>query len=157
MYRCRSGGIDSLVCVTWLIQGALLLQQRCTWLICMCNMTHSYVWHSLFICVTWLILTCDTTQSFVCLMMCDLTHGCVWHDSLMCVTWLTLICVFLCVTRLIHMCEMTHSQVSGLRTRAATVLFVSLGAPDVAATFVEGVHEPQTPRDFTSRSAAKRP
>ena len=61
------------------------------------------------------------------------------------------------MTRLVHMCEMTHSQVSGLRTRAAIVLFVSLGASDVAATFIEDVDEPQTPRDFTSRSAAKRP
>ena len=51
------------------------------------------------------------------------------------------------------MCEMTHSQVSGLRTRAAIVPCVSLGALDVAATFIEGIHEPQTPRDFTSRSA----
>ena len=51
------------------------------------------------------------------------------------------------------MCEMTHSQVSGLQTRAVIVPCVFLGAPDVAATFIEGVHEPQTPRDFTSRSA----
>jgi len=40
-----------------------------TWLIHMCDMTHSYVWHDSFICVTWLI------------HMCDMTHSYVWHDS----------------------------------------------------------------------------
>jgi len=34
----------------------------------LCDMTESYVWHDLFICVTWLIHTCDITQL------------CVWHD-----------------------------------------------------------------------------
>jgi len=58
-----------------------------TWLIHMCDMTHSYVWHDSFICVTWLI------------HMCDKTHSYVWHDSFICVTWL------------IHMCDMTHSYV----------------------------------------------
>ena len=53
---------DSFICVTWLIQ--------------MCAMTHSYVWHDSFICVTWLI------------HMCDMTHSYVWHDSFICVTWL---------------------------------------------------------------------
>ena len=42
--------------------------------------------------------------------------------------------------------------VSGLQTSTPLFPFVSLGAPDVAATFVEGLHEPETPRDFTSRS-----
>jgi len=32
-------------------------------------MTHLYVWHDSFICVTWLI------------HMCDMTHSYVWHDS----------------------------------------------------------------------------
>ena len=64
---------DSFICVTWLIH--------------MCDITHSYVWHDSFICVTWLI------------HMCDITHAYVWHDSFICVTWL------------IHMCDMTHSYV----------------------------------------------
>ena len=53
----------------------------------MCDMTHSYVWHDSFVCVTWHI------------RMCDMTHSYVWHDSLTCVTWL------------IHMCDthMTHT------------------------------------------------
>ena len=50
-------------------------------------MTHSYVWHDSFICVTWLIHMCDKTRSYV------------WHDSFVCVTWL------------IRMCDMTHSYV----------------------------------------------
>jgi len=47
-------------------------------------MTHSYVWHDSFICVTWLI------------HMCDMTHSYVWHDSFICVThsyvWLIHVC-----------------------------------------------------------------
>ena len=50
------------------------------------DMTHSYVWHDSFICVTWLI------------HMCDMTHSCVWYDSFICEIWL------------IHMCDMSHSH-----------------------------------------------
>ena len=32
-----------------------------TWLICMRDMAHLYVWHDAFICVTWLIHMCDVT------------------------------------------------------------------------------------------------
>jgi len=72
-------------------------------------MTHSYVWHDSFICVTWLIHMCDMTHSyvwhdsFICVTwsihMCDMTHSYVWHDPFICVTWS------------IHMCDMTHSYV----------------------------------------------
>ena len=41
----------------------------------MCDMTHSYVRHDSFICVTWL------THMF------DMTHSYVRHDSFMCATW----------------------------------------------------------------------
>jgi len=68
-----------------------------TWLIHVCDMTHSYVWHDSFcvwhdslICLTWLIHVCDMTHSYVW------THSCVWHDSFICVTWL------------IHLCDITH-------------------------------------------------
>ena len=80
-----------------------------TWLVHMCDVTHSYVWHDAFICVTWLIHMCDMTPSYVwhdslicatwLIHMCDITHSYVWHDS------------FMCVTRPIHMCDMTHSYV----------------------------------------------
>jgi len=33
---------------------------RVTWLIHMCGMTHSYVWHDSFICVTWLLFMCSS-------------------------------------------------------------------------------------------------
>jgi len=65
-----------------------------TWLIRMCDMTHSYVRHDSFICATWLI------------HMCDMTHSYVRHDSFICVTWLIHMCdatPFMCVTALIHM------------------------------------------------------
>ena len=67
------------------------------WLSPVCDMTHAYVWHDSFICVTWL----DHTRTPACvtrlLYVCDMTLVCVWHDSCICVTWL------------IHMCDMTHT------------------------------------------------
>jgi len=72
------------------------------------EMTHSYVWHDTFVCVTWLI------------HMRDMTHWYVWHDSLICVTWLIRMRdvthsyvwhdSFLRVPWLIHTCDMTHSN-----------------------------------------------
>ena len=92
---------DSLVCVTWVIR--------------MCDMTRSYVWHDSFICVTWLIhnsyisLVICMTHSYVCQGM---THSYVWHDSLVCVTWdwvccSVLRCVAVCaaVTRKKGFCD----------------------------------------------------
>jgi len=67
----------------WLVRlrtASLRLTIACRWDVLnirnMCDMTHSYVWHDSFICVTWLI------------HMCDMTHSYVWHDSFICVTWL---------------------------------------------------------------------
>jgi len=65
-----------------------------TWLVRTCDLTHSYVWHDSFICVTWLVRKCD-----ILIRTCDMTHSYVWHDSFVCVTWL------------IHMCDLTHSYV----------------------------------------------
>jgi len=68
------------------------------WLIHMCDMTHSYVWHDSSICVTWLI------------HMCDMTHPYMWHESFIRVT-----CSYVwrdsCanVTWIIHVCDMTHA------------------------------------------------
>jgi len=69
----------------------------------MCDMTHSYVWHDSFICVTWLIHMCDMTQSYVwtdlsicvtwLIQTCGMTYLYVWHvwyHWLICVTWLNL-------------------------------------------------------------------
>ena len=106
-------------CVTWLIRrwyDSFLF-----------DMTHSYVGHDSFICVTWLnhhtsgvaITTCVT-----CLIhMCDMTHSYVWHDSFICVTWLIHLCdmthsdvwrdSFKCVTWPIHTCDMTYLHVRG--------------------------------------------
>ena len=96
------------------------------YLIHMCAMAHSYVWHISFICVTWLnirdmthsyvrydsfifvtwlVHMCDMTQSYVwwLIHMYDMTQSYVWHhvygwhDS------------FICMTRLIPMCDMNHS------------------------------------------------
>jgi len=92
----------------------------------MCDMTHSYVWHDSFICVTWLIRMCVMTHShvlhdsFICVTWLidvrDMTRWCVWHDSCIRVTWLVshqrvsapASAILMCVTRLIHMQAMTH-------------------------------------------------
>jgi len=82
----------------------------------MCDVTHSYVWHDAFICVTWLpvqtslicvtwlIHTCDMTHPYACLdsfiALDCLLH--FVHTPLMCVLWL------------IQMCDMTHSCVPWL-------------------------------------------
>ena len=73
-----------------------------TWLLHMCDMTQSYVWHDSFICVTWLLHMCDMTQSYVwhgsfirvtwLIHTWDMTHSYVWHDSFICVTWLLYMC-----------------------------------------------------------------
>jgi len=88
-----------------------------TWLIHMCDMTHSFVLHDSFIVVIWLIHM--RGMAYVC--MCDTTHSYVWHDSFICVTWLIHMCdmthsyvshdACMCVTRLIHMRDITHSYV----------------------------------------------
>ena len=96
------------MCVTWLIHMCDLTHSCVrhdsficvTCLIHMCNMTHSYVWHDSFICVTWLIHMCDMTH----LCMCDMARPWVWHVSFMCDV--TYSCVwhdpFMCVVWLIH-------------------------------------------------------
>jgi len=69
--------------VTWIMQSF-----RCvTWLIRMCDMTHSCVCYDSWIFVTWLIHKGQW-----------LIHK--WHDPCICVTWL------------MHMCNMTPSYVS---------------------------------------------
>ena len=72
----------------------VMSHQNVTWLIHLCNISHSYVCHDSFICVTWLIHMCDTTHSdlrhdaFICLSwfihMCDMNHSYVWHESFIC-------------------------------------------------------------------------
>jgi len=56
-----------------------------TWLVHVCDMTHSYMWHDAFIYDTWRI------------HICDMTHSYMWHDAFIYVTWR------------IHICDMTHS------------------------------------------------
>jgi len=71
-------------------------------------LTHSYVWHDSFICVTWPIHMCvhhlgNVHDSFICMTWpihtCDMTYSYAWHDPFICVTWP------------IHMRDMTHSYV----------------------------------------------
>jgi len=71
---------------------------RCvTWLIHVCDMTHSCVWYDVFTCVTWRIHEswCELPYGGHS-EVCNMTHSRVWLDSFMCVTWR------------IHVCDMTH-------------------------------------------------
>jgi len=64
---------DTLVCVTWQSLCAWCYSCKCeTWLIHMCDMTHSYVWRD------W---------SYVR----DVSYPYVWHDSSICVTFKSVI------------------------------------------------------------------
>ena len=71
-----------------------------SWLIHICDMTHSCMWHDSFLCVTWPIHTRDMTKALEAgaysrwtgswlIHMCDMTHSYVRSDSFIRVTWLT--------------------------------------------------------------------
>ena len=85
-----------------------------TWLICMCDTTHLYMWYDSFICATWLIHMCDMTHLYMYTASRieeptpsisprnnHRSHesSFMWRDS------------FVCVTRLIPVRDMTHSYV----------------------------------------------
>jgi len=84
---------DSLICATYLMD--------------MCDMSHSYL------CVTWLMNVrwrrrCDMTHSNVWhYIVISALHLNIytWHDSRTCEEWW---CTSVYVRRLIHMCDMTH-------------------------------------------------
>ena len=134
MYICPKRPIWHEMCVPLLVfmshtWHTLIRVWHETWLIHVCDMTRSNLWHDSIIRLTWFIHVCDTTHSivwhysFICVTwlihVCDTTHSYVWHDSFICVTWLIHVydmthsnvwhCSFICVTWLIHMCDMTHS------------------------------------------------
>jgi len=83
---------------------------RVPWLINVCDMTHEWVWHDSFMCVsfkcvTWLVHVRDITHLYAtCLrhVSFDMTHSNMRHDSFTRVRWL------------IHTCDMTHSYTCAL-------------------------------------------
>ena len=114
---------DAFICVTWLIY--------------LCDITHSHVWHGSLMCATRIQMS-DMTHSFTCVIWiylrvwhdsftishmwhaafigatclihtCDMTHSHVWHDSLM--AFAMLLDSSICVTWLIRVCDITHSAV----------------------------------------------
>ena len=109
-------------CLIWLWRDSCMLV---TWLIRMCDMTHSYVWHDSFLWDTWILHKCDMTHSRVChdfvrhdSFMCDMTHSYIWHE------------LFVLMTRLVLMCDLTHSHVcrdSSMYTRMLHQIFQAPG------------------------------
>ena len=94
---------DSFMCVTWLIH--------------VCDMTHSYVWHDSFICVTWLIHMRDTLCSFSCvtwLWVSHVTYGWVMsHINESCHTYVRhSVFVFMCHMTLSESCHIWVSHVT---------------------------------------------
>jgi len=98
------------------VKGGLQSIWSVTWIIHMCEITHSFVWHDSF---TWakrlihsfahkrgaaVYVMCDIHCSYVSnvaglLNMCDISLSYVWHDLFICVTWL------------FYTCDMTPSEV----------------------------------------------
>jgi len=78
---------DSFICVTWLIH--------------MCDMTHSYVWHDSFICdmthwlrdmTHWCVRYDSSIYVIWLIHMYAMTESYMWRDPFICVTWLSLRC-----------------------------------------------------------------
>ena len=116
---------DSFTCVIWLIHMCV------PWRIHTCDMTHSYVWQTLFTRAPWRIHMCDMTHSYVCcdvftcvpwrIHMYDMTRSYVRHYAFTHVPWRIHVCdmtysyvwhdTFPSLPWHIHMCDMTHSYV----------------------------------------------
>ena len=91
----------SFVCVTWLIR--------------VCDMTHSCAWHESFVCVTWLI------------GVCDMTHSCVWHDA--CVRHIICVCIivyYICVCVYIYIYIYIYMDMGWQRSVVSFRIFGSL-------------------------------
>jgi len=83
----------------------------------MCDMTHSYVWHDLFIWVTWLTHICDMICATWPIHMCDMTYLYEWHNSLIYATRYVRHDSFICLTQL---CKV-HTSCSLALARALTL------------------------------------
>jgi len=111
-------------CATW----------RVPCLIHMGDMTHSYVWHDPFICVTWRI------------HMSDMTHSYARRDSFKCVMPHPHVCYdsFTRVPCLIHTCDTTNSHVWQNPFRCVTRLIRIWGIPLKCMTVLIHISKPLT-------------
>jgi len=74
-----------------------------TWLIHMCDVTHSYVWHDSFICMTWLIYMCDMIWSHAQVFE-DLCVECVWGAFCRFVVCMFTACMYICLSVCLRVC-----------------------------------------------------
>ena len=96
IHMCDTMVMRCIWCHTYEWVMSHIWKKYVTWLIHICDMTHSYVWHDSFICVTWYVWHNSFISVTWLIHMCDTTHSYVWHDS------------FTCAACLIQMCDMTH-------------------------------------------------
>jgi len=104
MLQCVAVGSNVFQCVAVCVAPRFDWVIRVTWLIHICDMTHSYLWRDAFVRVTWLIYMCDMTHSCVrhkwLIHKWDMPHSCVsCHIQMSC---------------LIHMRDMIDSYVTWL-------------------------------------------
>jgi len=106
LHLAANDGMTSFICVIWLIH--------------VCDMTRSFVWHDSFMCRTWLMSMCDMAHSCVrSIHTCDVTRAYVCHDSFVCATWL------------VRMCDVTHPYVwHDSFTRVTLLIYVVLFKSD---------------------------
>jgi len=108
VYRSFQEYIQETVWIvsTWLIHICMIT------LVCVCDMTilvldltHSYLWRGVFVCVI--------------IYMCDISHLYVWYDSISCVTWLIVAFETLYAYRLTfsHVCLFTCLCIQICRAR----------------------------------------
>ena len=64
-----------------LLQYWRILRKKLLYLLIhVCDMTHSYVWHNAFMCVTWLVRVRDMTHF-------EMNCWNVWHNIIVCAMW----------------------------------------------------------------------
>jgi len=100
-------------------------------------MPHAYVWHDSFICVTWLIHMCDMTHSYGwhrLIHMCNMTDLSVRHDSLIRVTWLVYMCNLtdLCVWHDSFICNFSYMRHGSIIWRSRLIHTCDYGVATIS-------------------------
>jgi len=107
IHMCDTMVMHCIWCHTYEWVMSHIWKEYVTWLIHICDMTHSYVWHDSFICVTWYVWHdhCDT-----------IVMRCIWvmsHKSMRHVTFINESChTYAWVMSHIEVSKITHMNES---------------------------------------------